>query len=206
MPVEDSFVRIEALGGDGLSDALGDVARLRTEVFRAWPYLYDGTPAYEREYLAHFATAKDALIVVARAGGTVVGAATAAPLVGHTAEFVPLFAAHGLDPDSIFYCGESVLLPAYRGRGIGHAFFDAREAHARRCVAKNAGPFTHITFCGVVRDTDDPRQPAGYQPLDDFWAKRGYAQVRGLTGSYSWREVGAPTETEKRMQFWMKTL
>jgi hypothetical protein len=56
---------------------LDEVARLRIEVFREWPYLYDGTLDYERDYLAHFADAEDALIVAARDGDSVVGAATA---------------------------------------------------------------------------------------------------------------------------------
>jgi GNAT superfamily N-acetyltransferase len=204
MEAADDLV-IEALSGPAVAGALEDVARLRIEVFRAWPYLYDGTFEYERAYLAEFAEANDAVVIVARDGARIVGAATAAPLSGHTAGFVPLFEAHGIEPERVFYCGESVLGEAYRGRGIGHAFFDRREAHARRCRGA-LGAYTHITFCGVVRDAFDPRKPAGYQPLDAFWRKRGYAPVPGLVGSYDWKEIGAVTETPHTMQFWMKPL
>ncbi len=44
-------MKVEALTGDALRGALPDVARLRIEVFRAWPYLYDGDLAYEEAYL-----------------------------------------------------------------------------------------------------------------------------------------------------------
>jgi GNAT superfamily N-acetyltransferase len=198
-------VRIETLTGSLLAGALEEVARLRIAVFREWPYLYDGTIAYEHEYLSHFADAEQAVIVAARDGDRIVGAATAAPLSGHTREFVPLFAARGLDPDRIFYFGESVLLPAYRGQGLGHAFFDRREAHARAAHGAK-GPYTHTAFCGVVREANDARRPAGYRPLDGFWSKRGYGKVDGLVGSYRWKEIGAAEETEKPMQFWMKAL
>lgn len=204
MPAPNGLI-IESLRGPALTAALGEVARLRIEVFRAWPYLYDGSIEYERTYLAEFATARDAIIIVARDCDTIVGVATAAPLAGHTAEFVSLFEKQGYDTARMFYCGESVLLPAYRGRGIGHAFFDRREAHARACSGP-AGSYTHVAFCAVVRSPADPRTPSTYRPLDDFWSKRGYAPVSGLVGRYSWREIGDIAESEKCMQFWMKPL
>ncbi|HXF54045.1 MAG TPA: GNAT family N-acetyltransferase [Hyphomicrobiaceae bacterium] len=198
-------IRIERLTGSALREVLEDVARLRIAVFREWPYLYDGTLDYERHYLADFAEAFDAVIVTARDEENVVGAATAAPLAGHTKEFVPLFAAHGMDPDRIFYFGESVLLAAYRGQGLGHAFFDHREAHARAARGPK-GAYTHAAFCAVVRADNDPRRPPGYRPLDTFWQRRGYRKVAGLIGSYRWKEIGEAEETEKPMQFWMKAL
>jgi GNAT superfamily N-acetyltransferase len=198
-------ITIEPLSGVALSSAIPVVSRLRLTVFREWPYLYDGDAAYEADYLATFAAHPDAIIIAARDGDTIVGAATAAPLAGHTDEFVPLFESHGYDPEAIFYCGESVLLSAYRGQGIGHAFFDQREAHARALNARGYH-FTHATFCGVVRAGDDPRKPADYRPLDSFWRKRGYQPVPGLIGHYDWREIGHTEETRKDMQFWLKTL
>lgn len=199
-------ITVEALTGpDRMAPALPALARLRITVFREWPYLYEGTLDYEQDYLDHFSEAEGAVIVVARDGAEIVGAATAAPLGEHTKSFVPLFEARGFDPARIFYCGESVLLPAYRGRGLGHAFFDEREAHARR-IRPAGRAFTHATFCGVVRPADHPLRPQGYVPLDAFWMKRGYARVEGLLGSYSWLDLGDSAETEKPMQFWMKQL
>lgn len=198
-------IEIEPVTGDRLAEVLGDVARLRIAVFRDWPYLYDGTLEYERGYLAGLAAEPDALVVVARHREEIVGAATAAPLAGHTPEFAPLLAARGYDPERVFYCGESVLLPAYRGRGIGHAFFDRREAHALACRSAT-DRYTHATFCAVVRDPSDARVPSGYRPLEPFWRRRGYEPVEGLLGSYAWKEIGAMAETSKPMQFWMKAL
>lgn len=199
-------VRIERLAGSLLASGIDDVARLRMTVFREWPYLYDGDLAYEADYLATFAEGAGSIIVAALDGGEIVGAATGSPLAEHTEEFGAVFAAHGLDPDKIFYCSESVLLPGYRGQGIGNEFFDHREAHARTLNATGKHSFTHCTFCGVVRAPDDPRCPPGYRPLDGFWAKRGYRKVPGLVGHYDWREIGDADETRKEMQFWMREL
>jgi GNAT superfamily N-acetyltransferase len=198
-------IAIERVTGSALQDALPALARLRITVFRDWPYLYDGTLEYEENYLSHFAAAKDPVIVVARDGDEIVGGSTGAPLRGHTEEFVPVFEAQGFDPDRIFYFGESVLLPEYRGQGLGHAFFDHREAHARACAGAK-GPYSQTAFCAVVRPEDHPLKSPDYRPLDAFWEKRGYRKVEGLVGSYAWKDVDQPSETAKPMQFWMRAL
>ena len=192
---------VRSLTGDEIKGVLADLARLRMVVFRDWPYLYDGTLEYEEHYLAKFARAKGAVCVVARDGVEIVGASTGAPMVEHADEFGEPFKAAGYDISKIFYCGESVLLKSHRGHGLGHAFFDHREAQARRL-----GAFTHSTFCRVVRPDDHPLKPAGYVPLDGFWRKRGYAPVDGIVATYAWREVDHAEETIHNMQFWMKAL
>ncbi len=194
-------IRIEPIPAKGSTAALQALAELRIEVFRAFPYLYDGTLDYEQRYLERFGTAEGAIIVAAYDGERIIGAATGAPLAGQLPQFAEPFAQRGYDLSTLFYCGESVLLPAYRGHGIGHRFFDEREAHARRL-----GGFDHATFCAVIRPPDHPLRPVHYRPLDPFWAKRGYQKVAGLIGHFSWQDVDQPAATEKPMQFWLRRL
>lgn len=199
-----SFV-IETLTGEALERVLPDLARLRIKVFREWPYLYDGSMDYEQRYLADFARSKDSVIVAALDGHEVIGAATAAPLRNHTNSFIPLFEEHGYDPDRVFYFGESVLTREFRGKGIGNAFFDWREEHARNCSSPK-GPYEYTAFCAVVRPTGHPLKPAHYRPLDPFWTKRGYRIVEGMVGKLDWKDVDQAEETEKPMQFWIRPL
>jgi GNAT superfamily N-acetyltransferase len=194
-------LEVRSLTGDEIKPVLPDLARLRMVVFRDWPYLYDGSAEYEEEYLAKFAACKGAVCVVARDGDEIVGASTAAPLIEHADEFGEPFKKAGFDMSKIFYCGESVLLKSHRGHGLGHAFFDHREAQAHRL-----GGFTHSTFCRVIRPDDHPLKPADYRPLDAFWTKRGYAPVEGLIATYDWKDVDQPDETVHQMQFWMHKL
>jgi GNAT superfamily N-acetyltransferase len=194
-------LRVTSLTGEAIAPALPALARLRIAVFRNWPYLYDGSLAYEQTYLAKLAAAEGAVVVAAYDGAEIVGCATAAPMPEVEAELAQPFLEHGMDIARIFYCGESVLLPAYRGRGLGHAFFDHREAQARRL-----GTFTHIAFCGVVRPESHPLRPEGYVPLDQFWSKRGYAKADGLVAQFTWKDIDEPDETAKPMQFWIRTL
>lgn len=193
-------LEIEAVGIERLGEVLPALAALRIEIFRKFPYLYDGDLAYEQRYLERFSKARDAVVVVARDGTEIVGASTAAPLVEVEPEFAEPFRRRGDAVEDIFYCAESVLKSRYRGRGIGHAFFDLREDRARRAGAKS------ICFCSVIRPENHPMRPEGYRPLDGFWRKRGYAPLDGVEAGFSWKDVGESGETIKRLQFWGRDL
>lgn len=191
---------VRTLSGAELRAALPDVARLRIEVFRVWPYLYDGDLAYEEEYLRPYAESENAIVVGAFEEGRLVGASTGAPFSDHASEFGAAFDGSGLNTDAIFYCAESVLLPGYRGQGVGHAFFDQREAHARRLG------FAACAFCSLMRPADHPERPADYRPLDRFWRARGYAPLEGVIAEFRWKDVGEAEETAKPLQFWYREL
>jgi GNAT superfamily N-acetyltransferase len=141
-----------------------------------------------------------AAVVVARDGSAIVGTSTCAPLSGELEAFRRPFEDAGRDVSEICYFGESVLRPAWRGQGIGHRFFDGREAHARHLGLKYA------TFCAVIRADNHPTRPANYRPLDAFWEGRGYHKVAGLTCTFPWKDIGGTEMTEKPMQFWMREL
>ncbi len=200
MAAETGF-EIEAVRGAAIAAYVPEIARLRTQIFRAFPYLYDGDDAYERTYLQTYVDAARSVAIVARAAGRVVGVSTGIPLAAETAEFRAPFEAADIDVRRVFYCGESVLEPAYRGRGIYNRFFAGREAHAR-----SLGGFTTSAFCAVRRPADDPRRPPGYVPLDAVWRRFGYAERPDLVARYAWKDVGDAAETEKPMTFWLKEL
>jgi GNAT superfamily N-acetyltransferase len=186
--------------GQGILPVVDELAGLRIAVFRDWPYLYDGDLAYERDYLAAYAASPRSVCVVARTeAGEVVGASTGIPLADDGAAFHEPFMARGIPLGDVFYFGESVLLAPWRGRGIGHAFFDAREAHAVTC-----GDFRWTAFCSVRRDPADPRAPAGYRSNDAFWRGRGYAPAEGMSCTLAWNECGAAEATPHTLDFWMR--
>ncbi len=189
---------VRALSRDELECALDDVARLRIEVFRDWPYLYDGDLEYERRYLQAYRDSEKAIVVGAFDDDRLIGASTGAPLVDHADDFAAAFSETGLDLSQIYYCAESVLLPGYRGQGVGHHFFDLRETHAR-----NLG-FSKCAFCGVQRPLDHPMRPENYRPLDPFWRARGYQPMPGVVATFSWKDLNEDTATSKPLQFWLR--
>jgi GNAT superfamily N-acetyltransferase len=196
-----SGLRIETFAGPAMAPLLPALSRLRIAVFRAWPYLYDGSQAEEEEYLADFVAAPSAGLVVAFDGAEPVGCATCVKLAEEDEGLTGPFLAAGIAPARVFYFGESVLLPAYRGRGAGVSFFAAREAHARRVSACD-----FAAFCAVERPASHPLRPEGYVPLDGFWRRRGYAPCPGLACTMAWKQVDSAGQVSNRLAFWMKSL
>lgn len=195
-----SDLQLHTVTGAAIAEHVGDLAALRIRVFREWPYLYAGDAAYEAAYLQVYVDSPDALLVLVRDGDAVVGASTGLPLSDEDDAFRKPFRDGGIDPAAVFYCGESVLLPDYRGRGIGHAFFDAREAHARRL-----GRFTHTAFAAVDRDGDDPRRPSRHRDNAAFWQARGYRRHADLSMHLPWSEPDRG-DIDHTLTFWLRPL
>ncbi len=193
-------IDVRRFTGKDVLPFLDDVARLRMTVFRDWPYLYDGDAAYERDYLSAYARSPRSVFVLAFDQGQVIGASTGIPLAEDAPAFRQPFIARGLAVDPVFYFGESVLLADYRGQGIGHAFFDHRESHARAL-----GAFTMTAFAAVDRRDDDTRKPTGFRGNDAFWQKRGYARQDGMTLQLEWNELQRG-EILHDLTFWLRPL
>ena len=192
-------MQIKIAHGKAVTPHIADLARLRTEVFRAFPYLYEGSEDYEASYLAAYAQSPESLFVLALDGERIVGASTGVPMTDASEAFKAPFTGAGIDPAAVFYFGESVLLPAYRGRGLGVRFFEEREAYARRLDR-----FDWCAFCAVERPKDHPLRPADYVPLDEFWGRRGYAHRSDLRTMLAWQDIDEEGESEKPMSFWLK--
>lgn len=193
-------VALSVHAGPSLQPHLEHIARLRIEVFRAFPYLYEGDMDYERGYLQTYLDCDNAAVVLARDGEQVVGASTCLPMAAEEDAFRQPLEQLGVDTERVFYLAESVLRPGYRGQGLGVGFFEQREAFARQL-----GGFEHACFCAVVRPEDHPLRPADYTPLDAFWRRRGYAPL-DAHASYSWLDIDRDEPTSKSLRFWIKTL
>ncbi len=193
-------LRVAPMTRAEIGSCLDAVADLRIRVFAEFPYLYDGDMEYERRYLATYRESERSVIVGAWDGDRLVGASTGTPMEDHADGFTAGFEDHSIDVTSVFYCAESVLLPEYRGRGIGGQFFDYREAHAR-ALGRDWS-----TFCAVMRPENHPAKPMGYVPHDGFWTKRGYAKLPGAIAHFSWKDHGDVQETQKPLQFWIRSL
>ena len=194
-------IRVVPYTGKKIHEFIPDIAKLRMEVFREYPFLYEGNYEYEMKYLRKYADTKDSLVVVAFDGKEIIGISTALPFSSVEDELKKPFVDAHLNTDEYFYFGESVLRKKYRGLGIGHRFFDEREKHTN-----NLKTFKHICFCTVRRSPDDPRRPSDFRPLNSFWQKRGYKEHPELVCTIAWKEIGETLETPKELVFWTKKI
>lgn len=192
--------QVESLHGTAVRARVSELGQLRIEIFRDWPYLYEGTLDYERHYFETYARCADSLVVIARVDGEAIAATTALPLVAAAPEMQAPFLAAGWALDETLYFGESVVQKTWRGVGLGVAFFELREAHARSLGLR------HCVFCAVDRPADHPARPADHVGNEAFWARRGYLRQPQLHCSFDWRDIGAAEATPHVMTFWSKTL
>ena len=191
-------LRIEQRRGADIRALIEPLADLRCAVFRQWPYLYAGDRDYERRYLGRYADNPDALLVTVFDGQQLVGASTAQPAETEIAEIRTAIDQAGHALTQVLYFGESILQPGYRGRGLGHRFFDAREAHA----AALGRPVTG--FCAVERPADHPLRPARPRDLHGFWAARGYLHRPDVACTLDWQDIDQPGEPGHRLSFWFR--
>jgi GNAT superfamily N-acetyltransferase len=186
--------------GAEILHVLQPLARLRIAVFREFPYLYDGHIAYEIDYLQTYVRSERAMVYAAWYETALIGATTCIPMADETAEVQAPFRAQGMDVGGIFYFGESVCLPRWRGQGLGHHFMDVREAHA-----DSYGGYATTCFCAVQRPEDHPLRPANHRPLDGFWTARGYVKRPDLHTTMSWQDLNEQAESPKPMVFWLRS-
>lgn len=194
------MIEVRRLTGEAIRSYLGDLAALRIQVFREFPYLYEGSEEYESDYLESYARSPGGVIVLASDGDKVVGVSTGLPLTEADEAFQRPFEGAGIPIGDVFYLGESVLAKEYRGQGIGHRFFDEREAHASELGYKIT------SFCAVERPADHPLCPPGYHTNDAFWTKRGYEKRPELHTRLSWKQIDRPDEVENVLTFRLRTL
>lgn len=191
-------LKLLSLHGSQLLNWLEQIARLRIDIFYQYPYLYDGSLDYEREYLAKYAESDSSFCALVFDGEQLVGCSTAIALHDADSEFQAPFIVHNIPVERVFYFGESLLYAAYRGSGIGKQFFNLREQRARELGL----PIT--AFCAVVRPDHHPLKPQDYQPLDSFWRTQGYQPEPSMIASYVWLDREQHEESLKPMQFWLK--
>lgn len=192
-------ITILTLTADAVTPQLDSIARLRLTIFRDYPYLYEGSLVDELEYLRRYARVAGAVAALALDGDRVVGAATGIPLAAESPAILDPVLSSGLQPEQLFYIGEILFLPGYRGQGLGSRLLAELEAHAR------ALGFTSVACATVERPVDHPRRPADYYPIDGFCRHNGFVCHPELLARLSWPDVGGDV-TEKGMVFWLKEL
>lgn len=185
--------------GEATETLIPALGALRIRVFYDFPYLYEGSQQYEENYLQVYANCPQSIVFGVFDGEQLIGATTGMPLAEEDPDIQKPFLDSGENPADYFYFGESILLPEYRGLGLGHRFFDIREQHAR-----NLG-FKHTVFCSVVREENHPLKPENYRSNDAFWIKRGYTRLPEIRCEMTWLDRGEQEETVKELIFWKKT-
>ena len=200
--MENKQISYKSLIGAEISAWIIPLAELRIKVFRDWPYLYSGTIEHEKIYLNRYEKVEKSFVILALDGANVIGASSCIWLPEESdQEIKKTFKERNFNLNDVVYFGESILLSEYRGLGIGSKFMEAREEFAKRvCHAKFAA------FCSVIRPEDHPLKPKNYRSLENFWKRRNFIKQENMFCKMTWNDIDQSFDTEKQLQFWIKSL
>lgn len=189
-----------------LQPHLSDVAEFRVKHFRNYPYLYDGNLDYEKNYLAGLANDKKSLLIKAYdSNNHLIAVSTSVPLVTGSdilKSATESFATAGYDPGSIYYYGEIIIEPQYRGFGISAIIYKMQDDYAK------LNKFKFIALATVIRSDNDLRKPANHQPSDPIWNRFGFTKTN-IIFDYDWPTIQSDFLTENeshKMVYWLKKI
>ncbi len=192
-------IHIRSFTGSGLKPYLHSCAKLRMEVFKDYPYFVNPDLDQQLRYLRHICTSKETIAVLIFDNTTLVGVSLGYPLDMEDPALLRSFKERNISTESYYYFEASALLKSYRGRGMGHHFFDAREAH----VAGHK-KYKHICICVPDISETDPNRPKDFVPLFDFWRKRGFIHHPEIKSMRSWQNIHEDHPTQHPMSIWIK--
>lgn len=195
------MLKIQIFTGKSAKTYIPSLAKLRVEIFQEYPFLQPLSLDHEMERFKRILPYKETIVIIVFDGPKIVGVSVGLALKDTSLDIQKTFLTHGLEIADYFYFGESVLLKAYRGRGVSHHFFELREKHA-----KSLKKFKHICFSFIKRPKKDPKRPSDYIDLETFWKKRGYIENSEITLQRTWKDIGASEETTKIFTFWFSTI
>lgn len=200
------MVEYQSYVGARIAEVLSEVARLRIILFREYPYLYDGTEEYERQYLAGLAANERSLVLVARVDGAVVATATALPLEGDAdilRDASSAFRRAGEDPGAYYYYSEILVQPEQRRSGIAREFYARRREHALGLG------YSKVCFAAVEHEAGGGiARPLEYFDPAPMWESMGFVRRPEIAIRYHWPTLTdrGTVELDHRMVFWLKPL
>ena len=193
-------LRILGVRGPEARPFFEDLARLRIGLFREFPYLYEGTTEYEKEYLETYFSCPQALVLLVLSGDALVGFSSSIPLVHECAEIRRPFEDCELDLADYLYLGEAMLEAPHRRQGILRVFFEHQEQAAL------TGGMRFTTLMTVDRPDDHPLRPAGHVSMDVLLKHFGYAGIPGCAVRMAWPRIDTGRIELNALSLWSKNL
>lgn len=192
-------IQLQVVKGKDIFPFTDSLASLRLEIFREYPYLYEGNMEEERKYLKMYYQSKQSLIVLAKDHETIIGVITGLPLLEATDEIKEVFVQNKVAMEGIFYLGEIVLLKKYRKTNIAFRLFKEFENEI-----KSKKLYQQMAMCEVERPDADTKKPLDYAATNK--QSKDFVQHKDLVTSFSWKDIGDSVKTQKKMRFWMKAI
>ncbi len=203
MKQSDNY-NLELLTGKDLESILPFVAQQRIELFREYPYLYEGNLTEEMNYLEWFAKLPHTAMAVAYHDKQPVGFVSGTSFKDFDTHFkgsCDVFLKADLKPEEYYYITEGIVVPEHRGNALALKLSALIEGYAKKIG------FTKGCFVDESHDKH-PLKPANYYSLETAFKKAGYIKSP-LSIKFNWvtRQVaGQARDQEHELYYWMKNI
>lgn len=187
---------MQIIRGSEIERHVDHLERFRIEIFREYPYLYDGSMEYERTYLGRYSRNPESYLLLLQDAHGIMGACTGIPLNGEDNEFQNAFV--GENKDEIYYIGEIMLRADSRGKKLGSRLLSTALGLI------DSERYKKVSLCTVDRGLHHPQRPGNYCSPDHLWTKFGFEKSMNLLAYFAWKDIGQDIETQKPMNIWLR--
>lgn len=171
-----------------------EIAKLNIEVFRDYPYFYEGELKEQMEFYKIYTNSRYSVAFLAEKESEVIGVILGIPI----SDFLPVYqeavTSEGIDLEGIFYLGEIMVKKEYRNQKIGYKLYEKFEAYAKKNYKK-------ILYSEILCLSEPP---LGYRKIQTIL--KGFKLLPHINCEFSWKEIDADQPTSHTMTFWMRDL
>ena len=199
---ESGNYQLKLLTGPDLESILPFMAQQRIELFREYPYLYEGNLKEEMSYLDWFAKLRHTAVAVAYHDQQPVGFVSGTSFKDFDTHFkgsCDVFQKANLKPEEYYYFAEGMVVPEHRGNSLSLNLYALIESYAKK-VGYKAG-------CIVDESHDKhPLKPSDYYSPEAVFKTAKYIQSP-LRIKFNWatRQVDGPAQDqEHELRYWLK--
>ena len=200
-------IEINIYKGIDILPFIEKTSEMRIRLFKEFPYLYQGSMDYEREYMKAYAKDPKSTIAIASCDKNIIGVSTGIPLVSESSIVdgsAQLITQAGEAPEDYYYYGEILIEPEHRGNKISSKLYSAQNELVKKWGYKK------VCILTVVRQKNHPLKPKEYQSLDSMWTHFNYNRfIPPILVTYDWNTFQCSGEVRMQsneLEMWHKTL
>lgn len=192
---------IKSFTGQEAERYIDQIAAIRLNMFKEYPYLYNGTVEIEKEYLQiYFKSSHANILLTFDSDDNVIGFSSSIPLSDEAEEIRAPFIEKQLNCDNYLYIGEGLIYPEYQGKNLVR---QAAQIHEE--IARSKG-YKYLTFMAVDRPEDHPCKPDNYRSTDGLFKHFGYTKFDNMNVTLTWNQLDTNQEATNTLSLWHKEI
>lgn len=205
MSKNNSNVTIEIVTGRDIANYINAIADFRINIFKEYPYLYEGNIDAEYDYLKNYLTNNQSILVIAKSQKKIIGLATGVPVMS---DFPLLqgvrdeYLRRNIDPSLYYYYGEVIIDKNFRGKKIGSKLRQLMDEKIKTWNFHNVCVFT------VIREKEHALRPKNYIDMEKILEHLGF-QRSGYEIHCKWPTIINKDKVEiieNTMELWEKRI